>query len=671
MEYYLILAGFIVIGIPVILGFLSYLWNRKWRVRQNARGVAVDKFGNIFKRGMRFTFKEDPGTLAPKKASPKVKKWLRVKNLYLVLILASLGFLAVQEFLIPFLLVTLMVFTIWIRANNVFKTRHRILSRMFEVANSVFRYGRGAELNPWRYVNIQQWDGLTVPGKTVVSFPASWKSDSTMARDGFESHFNSTVTDENSWVYEWKNAEGQVLCTPVSHLPTKAAYEGSEKYPWNVFPLGEGADGVVTYDIISYPHVLIAGTTGSGKSVLQRNLLFHCIQHNDQWRFIGVDVKQVELTPFLRYSKTVMGVGINVEEGLEIIKYAHDIMTGRYAAMKASGVNHFMKTEDADRPGKTPFALMVMVDEAFAFLSPKGGSSDAAKAENDMKGEASSLLSDLARLGRAAGVFLVIATQRPDATVITGELKNNLDVRIAAGRLDSTPSSMVLDSGAATQLPGHVKGRGIVRYAGQTTQFQGFFAEQDWIDQWLAKHPGVEPDLDAELNPGFKGEIEYDPSSDIMEKEFREETGILEDSPIDQVEAERHAAAIEHELDLLDETDPLDDSALDDEVVTDSHQGRIFQPELPIAEEEVIKAEVIAPPAPVKTFGDMPYSEFYDPEYVDLDAPIEANPAQQRSAPTRKPEPPLTPPAAFPAPRVASPPSGNGLPTRPPFPGQR
>jgi intein/homing endonuclease len=259
-------------------------------------------------------------------------------------------------------------------------------------------------------------------------------------------------------------------------------------------------------------------------SVLQRNLIFHCIQHNDMWRFLGVDVKRVELTPFKRYSKTILGIGANLEDGVEIVRYAKEVMETRYQEMEERGVNHFKDLLDPVT-GKPPYAIMLMIDEAFMFMSPEGAKTDEGKMRDELHGEASTILGDIARLGRASGVHLVLATQRPDATVIKGELKANLDIRVAAGRLDSTPSSMVLDSGAATQLPGHIKGRGIVRFSGEQQQFQGYFAPQSWIEDWLKAHPGVEPDL-YPLESAEKSADDVDSELEALAEEYDFEDGV-------------------------------------------------------------------------------------------------------------------------------------------------
>ena len=262
---------------------------------------------------------------------------------------------------------------------------------------------------------------------------------------------------------------------------TMLNYPGSEKQPWNEIPIGEGANGVVTWDVTKAPHMLVCGPTGTGKSVLQRNIFFHLVQHSDRWSFIGVDPKRVELKPYAKYTDTVLGIGTNLEDGVELVRFADNLMNERYEMMENLGVNNFV-----DLPDPSDKAILVMVDETFMFLSPSGVKSDEGKEMDALKAEAAVLLGNIARLGRASGVHLLLATQRPDATVIKGELKNNLDARIACGRMDQTPSMMVLDSIGATLLP-PIKGRGVVRQNSEEEQFQGYFAEQSWIDDWLER----------------------------------------------------------------------------------------------------------------------------------------------------------------------------------------
>lgn len=118
---------------------------------------------------------------------------------------------------------------------------------------------------------------------------------------------------------------------------------------------------------------------------------------------------------------------------------------------------------------------------------------DEGKAEDELRGEAAMIIGSITRLGRAAGVHLIIATQRPDATIIAGETKSNLSVRINCGRTNSTASSMILDNAEGTRVKSSPKGRLYLGIHGVGDHGQGFFAEQEWIEEFLAKQ-GLNPD---------------------------------------------------------------------------------------------------------------------------------------------------------------------------------
>lgn len=110
---------------------------------------------------------------------------------------------------------------------------------------------------------------------------------------------------------------------------------------------------------------------------------------------------------------------------------------------------------------------------------------DEGKEEDALKGEAVMIIGSVARLGRAAGVHLVIATQRPDATMIPGETKANLGVRINCGRTDSNASNMILGTGDGARVKANPRGRLFLRIYGNGDHGQGFFAQPSWIDDYL------------------------------------------------------------------------------------------------------------------------------------------------------------------------------------------
>lgn len=501
-------------GIIFLLTGIGVLWDRKFRPARIAQSVPTASFSNIMRRTMKFIFIEDKYPITAKDEAgnptdepkyPKFAKLLVWRNLYIFLAVVSTvltlfgnaGALYLWAFLV------LVVFS---RTSKVFAQRHSVLMRMYEVAASELGYSSKDSTNPWAYVNIKKWEKLTIPGATEVHFPARYKSEEQKNRENFERHFDGTVTDDNTWIYKWHSSKGLVSCSPVTHIPEFAPYPGSSKGEWNKIPLGLGTEGEVYWDVSKAPMALVTGTTGGGKSTIQRNIIFHCIQHSDRWRFLGIDVKKVELSQYVEYDPVVMGIGTSVADGLEIIRYANEEMMNRYEQMKENKVNHFSNLAEV------PYALMVMVDETYMFLAQSPAkSNEEVKEENEMKGEASKLIGDIARLGRAAGVHLVLATQRPDATVIYGELKQNLALRVAAGRADTIASQMTLDNDNATRLPGNIKGRGYMQVFGEGEQFQGYFAEEDWIDKFIA---GEDPD-------GKEGPAEAEAPSRTKERKKR------------------------------------------------------------------------------------------------------------------------------------------------------
>jgi len=502
VNHAVILIG-IFIGISLAYAGLSYLWNRKYVPSRLAKGKLVKPLGKIVSEVQTFAFKEDNRSLL-KKGSPKVKGIFAVKRLHIYLfIVGAVGFILTGNYLF------LIVFPISLavgfsRAMPVLKERNQVLERIFAIAGASINFSngtRGKSAVPpayWNHLTVEEWtfnqEGDTreyIPKKMILSFPTGKGPDQTAQRT-FEKTFKANVSNLNDWHVEWELTKDRAVFNRVENLPTTLNYPGSEDSNWSRFPVGLSTAGIAAFDVSTFPHCLVGGPSGTGKSVLQRNIVFHTIQHNYRWRFLGIDLKRVELTPYNRYKKTVMGIATEVDQGLEVLKYVNNEMMDRYKMMEEQGKNNLM---DLDDP---PYCILLMIDEATMFLGASGSKTEEGKAEDAMKAEASDLVGKILRLGRAAGIHMVVAMQRPDATVLRGEFKANMDVRLAAGRMDSTPSAMILDSGEAVNLPG-IKGRGLIRVGGSLDTFQGYFAQPDWIDDFILAHPEVEP---STVSPG-------------------------------------------------------------------------------------------------------------------------------------------------------------------------
>jgi hypothetical protein len=118
---------------------------------------------------------------------------------------------------------------------------------------------------------------------------------------------------------------------------------------------------VDTGDGLIYSH-----NTGGGKSVLQRNIIFHVITHAKEIKFLGIDLKRVELSRYKKYSNAVLGVATTLEDAVEILRFARETMMNRYADMEGI-TDNFLELKNAGP------ALLVMVDEAGELLDQGGG----------------------------------------------------------------------------------------------------------------------------------------------------------------------------------------------------------------------------------------------------------------------------------------------------------
>lgn len=258
----------------------------------------------------------------------------------------------------------------------------------------------------------------------------------------------------------------------ITEIPAVASRCISVDSPDKLFLAG-GPDGVA---VVSH------------NSVIQRNIIFGCVMRPNEWRFLGIDLKMVELSEYRKYSPNVLGIATNLEDATTVLRFASQVMMERYAKMEAAGAR---KIDELAATGENTFHLMVMIDEATELMDHKAGKSDEIKAMNEMADECNVLVGSIARLGRAAGVHLVVALQRPDAKILGGEIKNNLGNRVATGNLNPTAAGMVLDDHASegSRIPSDPPGRGYFKTGSVGCHGQGIFTEDaSVLDEWWRRN---------------------------------------------------------------------------------------------------------------------------------------------------------------------------------------
>lgn len=233
-----------------------------------------------------------------------------------------------------------------------------------------------------------------------------------------------------------------------------------------VLTLGESIMGVVTVDLARIPHILLGGSTGSGKSVLLKLLLMQALRKGAEVYISdfkgGVDFPQV----WHRKCKMCF----EEESLLQTLDHLVNALEQRkelFRSLGCANIDIYNEVEGAFLP-----RMIFACDEVAEVLDKTGADAERKK----LLAQIESKLSTIARQGRAFGIHLILATQRPDATVIPGQIRSNLDCRIC-GRADNILSQIILDNtSAAEQIPKDARGRFIT---GDGTVFQGYLFDEN------------------------------------------------------------------------------------------------------------------------------------------------------------------------------------------------
>lgn len=213
--------------------------------------------------------------------------------------------------------------------------------------------------------------------------------------------------------------------------------------------LGKDITGTpVIADLTKMPHLLIAGATGSGKSVCI-NTLIHSILFKarpDEVKFLLVDPKMVELANYNGIPHLIAPVVTDPKKAAGALKWIVTEMETRYELFAAAGVRdivryNFLRTQDKhDEHPPLPYVVVIIDELADLMMVAPGDVEDA--------------ICRLAQMARAAGIHLIVATQRPSVDVITGIIKANIPSRIAFGVSSQTDSRTILDMNGAEKLLG-------------------------------------------------------------------------------------------------------------------------------------------------------------------------------------------------------------------------
>jgi len=238
------------------------------------------------------------------------------------------------------------------------------------------------------------------------------------------------------------------------------------------FLFGEDAEGNPLWvDMAKNPHMLVAGSTGSGKSCLLHTLIANAAKRNDTKLYL-IDTKRVDFGVYKNSSiKTLIHhIAEDYDEAMATLKYAYASMEARYKYMSENGIQNF------EHHSNIFDKKLIIIDEAADLML-----------YNKTK-EFEQLLVKLAQKSRAAGIFIVIATQRPSVDVLTGLIKSNFPARVSCKVVTKTDSRIILDQHGAESLAG--RGDAIIRKPiGNTVRFQvAFINPNDTVKNFRVRY---------------------------------------------------------------------------------------------------------------------------------------------------------------------------------------
>ncbi len=285
--------------------------------------------------------------------------------------------------------------------------------------------------------------------------------------------------------------------------------------------LGKDISGnIITADIAKMPHGLIAGSTGSGKSVCTNSIIISLLYKNspEELKLILIDPKTVEFIPYNGIPHLMVPVITEPRKAAGALGWAVTEMEKRYKMLSDRNVrnieeyNKFVETlegEEAENIQKMPY-IVIMIDE-FADLMQTASK------------EVEDSINRIAAKARAAGMHLLIATQRPSVDVITGVIKSNIPTRIALTTASQIDSRTIIDSAGAEKLLGYGDMLFCPTGTNKPHRVQGCFVSNKEIQDVVGF---IKNGKSAEYNDDVMYEIERQAAIDKKQK-----TGVAEDGP--------------------------------------------------------------------------------------------------------------------------------------------
>ena len=327
-----------------------------------------------------------------------------------------------------------------------------------------------------------------------------------MRLGGVPTRFQAVVEGSPYSAIEVSNA----VITPVSFKEVFTKLKDVKKHPLNVAFGNDIKGDIITADFCDFPHILVSGTTGSGKSVFVHSIISTLIMRNspDNLRLVLIDPKQVEMAIYKNIPHLLCPVITDVKKAKAVMDKLAKEMNRRYQLFEDSYTRSLEEyNEYAKEEGKELLPNIIVFIDEYADLV------------QTVKEIAAPVVS-IAQKARAAGIHMLIATQRPSTDVITGVIKGNLPTRVALAVANQVDSVTIIGEGGAEKLLGRgdmLVSSPLVSKSGPK-RLQGCYiksSELRHIMGYLKEHY----------------EVNYDPEFLNLEEEAKQEANELINSP--------------------------------------------------------------------------------------------------------------------------------------------
>ena len=306
----------------------------------------------------------------------------------------------------------------------------------------------------------------------------------------------------------------EVPNSEIATVSFRELWEQSQTKPENLLeiPLGKAVNGTArSFDLAKMPHLLVAGSTGSGKSVAVNGIIASILMKSrpDQVKFMMVDPKMVELSVYNDIPHLLIPVVTNPRKAIKALQKVVDEMENRYELFAKVGVRNIAgfnakvdEFNDQSECKQVPLPLIVVIVDELADLMMVASK------------EVEDAIIRLGQKARAAGIHMILATQRPSVDVISGLIKANVPSRVAFAVSSGTDSRTILDENGAEKL----LGRGDMLFKpideNHPVRLQGSFISDDEVERIVNFIKAqAEVEYDDSFDPGEVSETDGESAS--------------------------------------------------------------------------------------------------------------------------------------------------------------